>query len=170
MTEIWKDIKEYEGRYQVSNLGRVKRLPYGKGINSKEKIKSINRVTKDGYIMITLPGGERPLHRLVAETFIPNVDNKDTVNHIDGNKKNNRVDNLEWATRHEQLIHAYKLGLKKPLKGCDNPNSKLSAEQVDYIRRTYKPHSKTCGAQILAKQFNVTVHTILNIAKYRNYQ
>lgn len=170
MTEVWKDIKGYENRYQVSNLGRVKRLPNGRGINSREQIKSTNRVNKDGYIVITLPNGERPLHRLVAETFIPNPDNKETVNHIDGNKQNNCVDNLEWATRHEQLVHAYKLNLKKPLAGTANPISKLTDRDVEYIRRTYRAHNKTCGAQALAIQFNVSVRTILNVVNHKTYQ
>lgn len=170
MEEIWKDIKGYENRYAVSNLGRVKRLPNGKGINSKCLIKSTNRLNKDGYVMIVLPNGERPLHRLVAETFIPNPENKETVNHIDGNKQNNCLTNLEWATRHEQLIHAYKLGLKTPMQGSNNPNSKLSETDVNYIRKVYKPHSKTYGGKVLAKQFNVSLRTIMNIVKFRNYQ
>ena len=140
MTEIWEDIKGYENRYQVSNLGRVKRLPNGRGINSREQIKSTNRI------------------------------NKETVNHIDGNKQNNCVDNLEWATKHEQLVHAYKLNLKKPLSGTANPISKLTDREVEYIRRTYRAHNKACGAQALAIQFNVSVRTILNAVNHKTYQ
>lgn len=170
MNEIWKDVVGYENRYMVSNLGRVKRLPNGKGSNLKELIKSTNRRSKDGYVMITLPNGEKPLHRLVAEAFIPNPYNKETVNHIDGNKLNNCVTNLEWATRHEQLQHAYKLGLKKPIRGSENVNSKLTDNDVAYIRRVYKPRSKEFGAKALGNKFDVDLQTIMNVIKFRTYQ
>lgn len=94
--EIWKDIKEYEGLYQVSNLGRIKSLKFG-----KEKIlKPINHT--GGYLCVDLSKNNKRLyvkiHRLVAEAFIPNPENLLQVNHKDENKKNNCVDNLEWCT------------------------------------------------------------------------
>ena len=64
------------------------------------------------------------VHRIVAKTFIPNPDNKRYVNHIDGNKANNNVNNLEWCTASENLKHAFKTGLSKPIKGADNKQSK----------------------------------------------
>ena len=167
--EQWKDIKGYEGRYQVSNLGRVKRLANGKGFNSKELIKSTNRLSADGYVIITLPNGERPLHRLVAETFLLNPENKETVNHLDGIKLNNRLDNFEWATRKEQLDHAYKLGLKESLKGENNPASKLSNKQVQWVRDNYKGYDKELGATAIANKFNVSTATIYNILKGITY-
>lgn len=104
LKEIWKDIKGYEGKYQISSLGRVKSLEryIGKRL-IKECIKSM-RPDKDGYLFVDLhkDGKEKRLyvHRLVALTFIPN-DNpivKFQVNHKDENKKNNCVDNLEWCS------------------------------------------------------------------------
>ena len=111
MQEIWKDIKGYEGLYQVSNLGRVKRLRFiNKNTNiEKERIKS-QKIRKDGYLEVALykngKGKSIQVHRIVAKTFIPNIENKAQVNHIDGNKKNNNVSNLEWVLGSENMIHS----------------------------------------------------------------
>lgn len=123
MKEEWKDIKEYEGCYQISNLGRIKSLErYVKAKNNKlrknkEKILSFF-INKNGYLEATLcKNCKKRLHRvnrLVAETFIPNLENKPCVNHIDGNKLNNNANNLEWCTYSENLIHAWRNGLCKP--------------------------------------------------------
>lgn len=110
MVEIWKDIKGYEGLYQVSTCGRIKSLarmvPFSNIHTSgyrqlKEKILK-GGITKDGYNVVTLRkdniGKIYSIHRLVAETFIPNPNNLPEVNHKDENKVNNHVDNLEWCT------------------------------------------------------------------------
>lgn len=118
--EVWRDVKGYEGLYQVSNLGNVKSLSRLKQNHSKkqlipEKLKSF-RVDPQGYLMLDLYKNNKPktfrVHRLVAETFIQNDKAKETVNHIDGDKSNNRVDNLEWATFKEQNSHFYENKLK----------------------------------------------------------
>ena len=128
MKEEWKDIEDFEGAYQISNLGRVKSLGGWRGTaKRKEKIRTIHS-THDGYAKVRLQhqGKDKTMrvHRLVAKAFIPNPKNMDTVNHIDGNKKNNKVSNLEWVDRTEQMIHAYKLGLKNKLYGKANGMSK----------------------------------------------
>lgn len=98
--EIWKDIEEYEGIYQVSNLGNVR--------NNKSKIIK-SRVTKSGYVIIDLnkEGKKKTkyIHRLVAEAFIPNPDNKPCVDHLDTNKQNNEVDNLRWVNHSENMLN-----------------------------------------------------------------
>ena len=117
--EEWKDIKNYEGLYQVSNLGNVKSLERnksnGKGlVKIDEKILTQN-ITNWGYGNVALyKNGARKhhkVHRLVAEAFIPNPNNKEQINHIDGNKLNNNVNNLEWNTRIENMNHARINGL-----------------------------------------------------------
>lgn len=105
MKEIWKDIDGYEGSYQVSNLGRVKNVHRNKLLKT--------RVTANGYKDISLSKNNakkrKSVHRLVAQAFIPNPECKPTVNHIDEDKTNNNVDNLEWATMKEQNNHGTRL-------------------------------------------------------------
>ena len=106
--EIWLDIEGYEGRYLVSNFGRVKSLITNKILNQYKD--------RYGYLRVILSlNGKQKIylvHRLVAKAFIPNPENKLEVNHKDGNKENNHVDNLEWVTSKENVKHAYKMGLR----------------------------------------------------------
>ena len=120
--EKWKDIKGYEGMYLISDLGRVMSISREKvaGFNLYRKETIILRTYVDtyGYYSITLTDkkGNRKnhkIHRLIAEAFLENEYNKPCINHIDGNKKNNNIDNLEWCTKKENNIHAIKTGLRK---------------------------------------------------------
>ena len=115
MDEIWKDIEGYEGLYQVSNLGRVKflerRVSSGNSASRVIREHIVTPSLKRGYHRIRLckEGSKRFffVHRLVADAFIPNIENKPTINHKDGIRNNNVVSNLEWATFHEQIVHSY---------------------------------------------------------------
>lgn len=106
MEEIWKDVKGFEGLYEISSFGRVK--------NSSNHIKKL-RLFKNGYLYVGLwnKGASKTLlvHRLVAKHFILNIDNKKQVNHKDGNKLNNSMNNLEWCSDKENKRHAVKTGL-----------------------------------------------------------
>ena len=114
--EVWRDIPEFEGYYQVSNLGRVKSLIGWNGrkyINRERIIKPT--LTSTGYYKVDLKkNGKRKvykLHRAIAQAFIPNPERKPFINHIDGNPLNNDIANLEWCTNQENIRHGYKLGL-----------------------------------------------------------
>lgn len=99
MKEIWKDIEDYEGLYQISNLGRVKRVKTGRILKG---IKDTPGYLQVGLCKKGIRNAHR-IHRLVAEAFIPNLDNKREINHIDEDKTNNSIDNLEWVTRKENI-------------------------------------------------------------------
>ena len=113
--EIWKEIKGHSN-YEVSNLGRVRSKD--KYITTKKGWKFFckGRILKPwfaSYLTVQLTNNERhTIHRLVAEAFIPNPDNKPYVNHIDGDKRNCKVENLEWVTHQENCKHAYETGLR----------------------------------------------------------
>lgn len=123
--EIWKDIKGYEGLYQVSNLGNIRGIDRVIGYRKNRTRKWVGEIKKptirkNGYLKITLykdgKGKTREVQRIVAETFIDNPKNVQQVNHINGIKTDNKVENLEWVTPRENdlhRIHVLKKGLKK---------------------------------------------------------
>lgn len=119
--EIWKDIPNYENMYKISSLGNVKSLKRkvknknGYRIVEEKELKKC--VDTNGYFVVNLRKNSnietKPIHRLVAEIFIKNEDKKPCVNHIDGNKQNNCVENLEWCTYSHNVKEAFRLGLNK---------------------------------------------------------
>ena len=123
--EIWKDIPKYEGRYKVSNLGRVK--SYVSNLNGRRQIIIKEKILKpipgrDGYLRACLTCSDGTLssyfiHRLVLIAFKGYDKQRIFVNHINGKKQDNRLENLEWVTSSENMKHAYRIGLEKP---CDN--------------------------------------------------
>lgn len=150
--EVWRDVPGFDGKYQVSNFGRVKRLSYRSYFESnnqvgsftchkdyKEKIWEVFDCRHEyPYIVLRKDGSLRKysIHRLVASAFIENPDNLPEVNHIDGNTKNCRSDNLEWATRKSNAIHAVQV-LNKG-RGETHGGAKLSEKVVLEIISLYE--------------------------------
>lgn len=158
MIEVWEGVNGYEDLYQVSNQGRVRKLRFINNIVNKKKIFIIVPQTlKNGYEKVILYRNGKPknilVHRLVAEAFVANPDNKLYVNHKDGNKNNNRAENLEWCTRSENMKHAFKIGLATPQAkgkyGSENPKA-ISVHMIDM--QTGK-RFKTFGSLIDAAEF-----------------
>jgi hypothetical protein len=112
MEEVWKPIEGTYGKYEVSNLGRV--------MSKMQRNPRImpQTIQRSGYHYVMLHVNNKPtcrrVHRLVAQAFLPNPNNMKEVNHKDGNKDNNRADNLEWCTRSHNVKHSFDMGLKQP--------------------------------------------------------
>jgi hypothetical protein len=140
--EIWKDIKGYKGKYQVSSIGRVKSLQRISTFNNSKGLKKeiiIKTWNDEGYIRVKLSNNSVEktyrVHRLVANEFLENPFNKSQVNHKNGIKTDNSVENLEWVTNSENSIHAFKNNLRKSPLGSNHGNSKLNEQKVLEIRK-----------------------------------
>jgi hypothetical protein len=135
--EIWKEIPLFEGYYEASNLGQIRRMKNatiykdGRIANFSQTILKPS-ICKKGYAKVYLSKNSKKysirVHQLIARTFIANPENKATVNHIDLNKLNNTVENLEWATNLENMRHAFKSGCFKK-RDERNSTKKLSSER-----------------------------------------
>ena len=158
MTEVVKDIKGFEGRYTISNLGIVRSLLTGKIMKPY--------VTKFGYARVNLRIAHSRdyksyfVHRLVASAFLENKDNLAEVNHKDCNRLNNKVDNLEWMSKEDNIRYSFTHG-NASNKGLKNPNAKLDLNDIKAIR-SLKATNRFYDTQI-AKLFRVSSSTINKI-------
>ncbi len=152
--EIWGEIPLHP-TYLVSNLGRVKSLPR-KHVRNERILKTPS--DHYGYPVVNINKIKYKVHRLVAKVFLGDFSENMIVNHIDGDKSNNRVDNLEWTTYSGNIAHAYAKELNKGPKGSKNRHAKLSATQVRNIRNRYEFRKITM--KMLAEEYDVTVSTI----------
>ena len=166
----WKDIKNYEN-YQISDCGKVRSNFRSK---DKSKYKEIKLQNNNGYKLVQLNNKDSKLmfrvHRLVAEAFIPNPENKRTVNHKDGDKSNNSVNNLEWATHSENNKHAFDKNLK------ENKKTYTKKDEMEIIRlkkegfkikeiKEILNHIATIGIQRVCKKNNL-INKKKNTSKY----
>lgn len=165
--EIWKAIEGYEGIYEVSNYGQVKRLVGYRAWT--ERILKQNK-TRDEYRMVVLSWKaiHKPsmVHRLVAKAFIPNPENKPFINHLDRNTGNNHVSNLEWCTQSENIRHSFKMG-RVAMRGELQPRAKLKDYQVLEIRKKY---SEGDTGMDLAKEYNMSYAGIWEIVQRKNWK
>ena len=170
--EEWKNIPEFEG-YQISNIGRVRSIDRFSGnrkgiIKGKELVQTSN---KRRYLEVRLfknnKSTAKVIHRLVANAFIPNPESKPQVNHIDGNKLNNRVDNLEWMSNSENQKHAYSLGLQPSRAGENNSKAKLTDKDVTLLKELYNSGKSVVE---VSKSTNINLSLIRQIIYGRSWK
>lgn len=181
--ESWKDIYGYEGSYQVSNTGKVKslfrRVPSFPGTNKipstrivHEKVLKQSPISSKGkYFTVKLSGKKYLVHRLIAEAFIPNPENKPYINHKDSNRHNNSIDNLEWVTHYENIQHAWNNGAYDRRitrkAGFKSERRLLDDTQVRVIKNIL--NNKECSCIELSEYFKVKRHVIYNIMEDKTY-
>ena len=165
--EIWKSI--YGGIYAVSSLGRIKRL-----LRSRTSLPGKifpGTANLDGYLVVTLRKNNKKrielIHRLVAGAFLGTCPSNKEVNHKDGNKKNNCIDNLEYITQLENITHAIKLGLVVKARGESQGTSKLTERQALQIKKLCQ--EKKFSQKKIAEMFNISKGAVEEIAQERNW-
>jgi hypothetical protein len=171
--EEWKDINDFDG-YEVSNFGnvrgkdRLKKGRHGLRLTNGQPMKQVSN--KKGYpeVRFRKEGTHTKLvHRLVAKAFVSNHDNKSQVNHIDGNKLNNRADNLEWVNNSENQLHAYKLGLQPSRAGEKNNKAKITDKDVTLLKQLYNSGKSVVE---VSKTMNISLGSTRHIIYGRTWK
>lgn len=170
MTEEWRPVVGNEVFYRVSNLGRVKSLKNGRyGTVSGEGKMLRPGLSSHGYYTVCLwkDGRSRSVyvHRLVATAFIPNPDGKREVNHMDGDKTNNNISNLEWVSRRGNAIHALEVLGNRCLRGESSPSAKLTEDDVRAIRKRYRKGCPRNGVNPLAREYGMCTRAMTKVVK-----
>lgn len=185
--EIWKAVAGYEGYYEVSNFGNFRSETRTIIIAGHPRIrigkpKRTDCKNHKGYAGITFSKEgvmkKYLTHRLVAKAFLPNPENKGTVNHKDGNKLNNHVSNLEWTTHLENVRHAVETGLKKPVnpnkygnsQGENIHSAKLTEEDVKFIRINSSKNGGRMNSVELGRMFEVNKTTIMQVVNRKTWR
>lgn len=161
-----KVVEVKEGSFIVYENGDI----YNAKTNNK--LKAVDNGV--GYLRVGLYAGNNKhklyyVHRLLAMAFIDNPDNKQFINHIDGNTKNNELNNLEWCTKSENGLHAFKLGLNKPnpCYGEKNGNTYITNETASKIKELFNKGERQCN---IARQFNISKFVVYNIIRNRTWK
>jgi hypothetical protein len=157
---FWADIEGYPN-YAISSDGIVLNKRHNKYVKASRN--------HWGYMVVGLSVNKKrfshQIHRLIANAFIPNPEGKTQINHIDGNKSNNCIENLEWVTPSENKIHAYTVLNQKAASGENHGIAKLTTEGVRDIRQRYSAGAITM--QLLADQYQVCIQTISNVVHHK---
>jgi len=173
--EIWKPVKDYENFYQVSNYGQVRSIDRTEVCKDGVVRFRKGRILRPhqnyvGYLWVSFCTNDirkkKKIHRLVAQCFISNPEDKPYVNHKDGNKQNNHVDNLEWVTPKENAHHAIENNLTTLLRGEKSPTNKLSSDNVLEIRSLI---NEGVNVKELAKKYGVHTSTIYRIKHNKSW-
>lgn len=178
--EVWKPVKDYEGYYEISNYGRVKRLaiPISYGgkflVTFKERILKNVRGNKNGHLYVRISKNNiqknKWVHRLVAQAFIPNPKNLPQVNHINNIKDDNRVENLEWVTLVENVLHSFKVlpgDMRNLPRGENNHFAKVKSEDVIKMRELSK--QGVSNAQ-LGRMYGLDTSTVWHAVNYLTWE
>lgn len=173
---IWKDVVGYEGLYEISSLGDIKSLKrYCKSKTGfrvvPEKILK-PKIDKYGYLVLHISKNNVrwniTIHRLVAIAFLPNINNYPQINHKDGNKLNNVVENLEWCSASYNVQHSFDNKLNIPIKGSKRAFSKMTEEKVIEVRYRYK--NEDISLKNLSKSYNISTQTLHSIITKKTWK
>jgi hypothetical protein len=161
LMETWKNVVGFENHYEVSNLGNIRR-------KKSKRLRRVDYATIYPTVLLSVKGKHKTLrvHRIVAKAFLPEKEGRNHINHINGDKQDNRVDNLEWVTQAENNLHSYRvLGKKSPMQGKIPPNKKVIESDIPEMDRLNKSGIST---EIIGQIYSINGSTIRkHLREYR---
>jgi len=167
MKEVWENIDGYFGRYQCSPCGKIRSVDWrdSRGHLRKGKILKQQKES-NGYLQVRFYDAAFLSHRIIAKAFLPKIDGKDFVNHKNGIKTDNRLENLEWVTKSENSKHSFLIGTQCN-KGENHPANKLKLQDVITMRESNK---NGVSAYQLSKLYNISYTQAKDIVKKRSWK